>query len=128
MKFTRIAVYFVVILFAASICCTNHTPPTPHISGPDSGFVNVPVEFAASYPDGSGSVSTLWYWDGTRSTSTTFVPVANHTYADTGVYLVWAKGFWGITNGFDYTTWYWSEPSNICTLRILPAPARPAKP
>ena len=124
MRFTRIALYWVAMAFAASVCCTNNTPPTPHISGPDSGFVNVPVEFIAAYE--AYAPTTSWYADGASIESPGLI--AHLTYTDTGIHVVWAKGFWGVTNWFDYTTYYESKPSNLCTLRILPAPARAAKP
>jgi hypothetical protein len=118
MKLARTAAYSVVLLFAASISCTNHAPPAPHVSGPDSGFVGIPVEFTASYPDGAGVSIIFWYWDSTGNT-THAMDTIQHTYADTGLHVVWATGFWGITDWLDHTDYYESERSNLCTLRIL---------
>jgi hypothetical protein len=141
MRKIAVAVCIAALILAASGCDALYTPPTPHISGPDSGFINVPVEFTAEYSRNlTGNTSTYWDWDDGFGSVQSWELVVQHTYKDTGTHIVTAGALRIVTNFFDYHSYYESGPSNPCTLRIIdttavvagrqrgqPPPPRPAR-
>ncbi len=111
-------------LFALAAGCgpVDYTPPTPYITGPESGFVNVPVEFVASFsselPHGT---YIWWHWDDTRYT-TSGDTVAQYTYSSTGTYPVHATAIRKVGSN-PFADFYPSENSNTCLLRIVDSSA-----
>ena len=113
-----------VVVLAGLGCKAMYTPPTPHLSGPDSGFVGIPVEFVASFSGGLPRSTTLWWsWDDTPYTVSSSDTMVQHTYTNAGTYSLYVMAVRQV--GSDpFPDYYPSEPSNICTLRIVDSSAR----
>jgi len=107
----RAGIALISAAFAACVIlgCTSK-PPTPIISGPDSGWVRAPVRFRAFEPDGNSSWRPGgWRWgDGEASSFDV------HAYAAPGIYSI----VYITANGVPGRVVY-SDPSAPCTLRIL---------
>jgi hypothetical protein len=104
-------------------CVTMPTPPTPVLSGPDTGRASAPVAFTAAFTQEPGGWGTYINFDwGDGGSFELHVPVSDsysHIYVEPGVYA--ARCY--LTNGqldimdFDhYRDGKWSSP---CTVEIL---------
>jgi hypothetical protein len=124
---TPLAVLAAVLTLTAG-CKLIYTPPVPRISGPDTGYVDVPVTFTVSYGGRvSDEVSTWWHWGDSTGGEQSYVSTAQHAYTDTGMFVVTAHALC-IHHSFpDQITFYRSDYSTPCTLRIRDGAAlRPA--
>jgi hypothetical protein len=118
----RIGVLLGLLLAALPGCVTMPTPPTPVLSGPDTGRVKVPVAYTAAFTQKSGGWRTYINFDWGDGGSFERCAVSdsyNHIYMEPGIYA--ARCY--LTNGqldimdFDhYRDGNWSRP---CTVYIV---------
>jgi YVTN family beta-propeller protein len=112
LRLTRIALAAVSLAACCLLNCDSK-PPTPVISGPDSGWVRAPVLFRAFNPDGSPNTRREnWSWgDGSPVTSGSI-----HEYPTPGNYSVVCVA---ISSGGAPTPDVPSDPSLPHPIRIL---------
>jgi YVTN family beta-propeller protein len=108
---TRITLGAVSVAACCLLSCGS-PPPTPIISGPDSGLVRAPVRFRAFDPDGKPTgYAQYWLWGDSASSATSI-----HAYAAPGSYMVTCYlSTWPET----YQTMRYSGTSDPHTIRIL---------
>jgi len=113
MKVTFLAAF----LAACCLLNCNSKPPTPVITGPDSGWERAPVLFRVL--DRAGNPCrfiTYWHWGDGCTGGYYYSGYGIHAYKDTGTFSATCQTE---TNGYP-TNVYHSEPSLPCTVRILP--------
>jgi len=97
--------------------CQLSKPPTPVVTGPDSGWTRAPIHFRATDPDGKplyGYAGPIWSWgDSTGGDNP-------HAYAEPGTYVVTCVVVHAPDeSAFPFGKATYSDPSLPCTTRII---------
>ncbi len=126
-KVSAIALAAGLVLAALSGCNSVARPPTPILTGPDSGATHVATVFAATSADphneGTTAVTCFDWGDGSNTGGYTMGLPYEHVYSDPGSYVVKCRFLYAR----EHLDWFaveerYGDWSNPCTVNIAPNP------